>query len=88
MASAEHKNSFNQRLANFLLTYKCMPHAMTGEAPYQFFMGRKIRTRLNLLRPSCEERVQSKQAQQKFGHDKHAHPRELENSQNVMAWNF
>ena len=35
-----------------------------------------------------EERVQSKQAQQKFGHDKHAHPRELENGQNVMARNF
>ena len=87
-ALAEDKNSFNQTLANFLLTYRCMPHATTGEAPCQLFMGWKIRTRLNLLRPSCEERVQSKQAQQKFGHDKHAHLRELENGQNVMARNF
>ena len=87
-ASAEDKNLFNQRLTNFLLTYRCTPHATTGEAPCQLFMSRKIRTRLNLLRPSCEERVQSKQAQQKCGHDKHAHLRELENGQNVMARNF
>ena len=73
-ASTEDKNSLNQRIANFLLTYRCTPHATMGEAPCQLFMGRKIRTRLNLLRPSCEERVQSKQAQQKFGYDKHAHP--------------
>ena len=32
--------------------------------------------------------MQSKEAQQKFGHDNHAHPRQLENSQNVMARNF
>ena len=87
-ASAEDKNSFNQRLANFLMTYRCTSHATTGEEPCQLFTGRKIRTRLNILRPSCEERVQSKQAQQKCGHDKHAHPRELENGQNVMARNF
>ena len=87
-ASSEDKTSFNQRLTNFLLTYRCTPHATTGEAPCQLFMGRKLRTRLNLMQPSSEERVQAKQAQQKYDHDKHAHPRELEIGQSVMAPNF
>ena len=77
-----------QRLSNFLLTYRCTPHATTGEAPCNLFMGRRLRTRLDLLRPSCEERVQSKQAQQKSDHDKHAHPRQLERGQAVMVRNW
>ena len=85
-ASSEDKNSFNQRLTNFLLTYRSTPHATTGEAPCQLFMGRKLRTRLNLMRPSSEERVQAKQAQQKYDHDKHAHPRELEIGQSVITF--
>ena len=46
-----------------------------------------MRTRLDVLRPSQEEQVQDKQAQQK-DHDRHAHERELEPGQTVMAWNF
>ena len=51
-------------------------------------MGRKIRTRLDLLRPSRDQHVSSKQAQQKADHDKHAHPRAFHIGQNVMARNL
>ena len=40
------------------------------------------------MRPSCEDRVESKQAQQKSDHDRHAHQRELEPGQYVMVRDF
>ena len=87
-AGADNQLPISRTLSNFLLTYRRTPHATTGEAPCQLFMGRRLRTRLDLLRPSSENRVQGKQAQQKKDHDQHARPRELERGQAVMARNF
>ena len=78
----------SQRVSNFLLTYRTTPHATTNETPSQLLMGRKIRTRLDLLRPDGERHVSSKQAQQKADHDKHARSRELHTGQSVMARNL
>ena len=87
-AGAADQQSISHRLSNFLLTYRCTPHATTQEAPCWLFMGRSLRTRLDLLRPSCADRVQSRQSQQKTTHDQHARPRELELGQSVMTRNF
>ena len=78
----------DQRLASFLLTYRTTPHATTGEMPCQLFMGRKLRTRLDLLRPAVDRRVCGKQADQKVGHDRHAKLREVWVGQQVMARNW
>ena len=67
----------SQRLASFLMTYRTTPHATTQESPSEVLMGRKITTRLDLLKPCCYKRVSDKQAQQKADHDKHAHAQEL-----------
>ena len=77
-----------ERLASFLLTYRTTPHATTGEMPCQLFMGRKLRTRLDLLRPAVDRRVCGKQADQKVGHDRHAKLREVWVGQQVMARNW
>ena len=83
-AGAANQQSINHRLSNFLLTYRCTPHATTQEAPCWLFMGGSLRTRLDLLRPSCA----AKQSQQKTTHDRQAHARDLELGQPVMTRNF
>ncbi|XP_048854231.1 uncharacterized protein K02A2.6-like [Brienomyrus brachyistius] len=54
-----------QRLDTFLLTYRNTPHATTKETPAMLFVGRKLRSRLDFLKPSVAGAVhQSQGAQQ------------------------
>ena len=39
-------------LSNFLLIYRSTPHALTGKSPAELMLNRRIRTRLDLLKPS------------------------------------
>ena len=80
--------SLSYRLANFLFTYRSTPHATTQQPPCSLFLGRTIRTRLDLLRPSLQDQVMAKQASQKDKHDQHAHSRSLEAGQPVMVKNM
>ena len=78
----------SHRLAEFLLSYRNTPHATTNQTPSELLMGRKLRTRLDLLRPAIGEGVLRQQAQQKGAHDQHCSNRELHIGQQVMARNF
>lgn len=49
----------------FLFNYRSTPHSTTGVAPAELQLGRKIRTKLDLLMPSVENRVLDKQAKQR-----------------------
>ena len=87
-AGAGSTPDISQRLANFLLTYRATPHATTDAPPCELFLGRRLRTRFDLLRPNRDRRVNNKQAAQKARHDYHAGYRELEVDQKVMARNW
>ena len=78
----------HQQLMSFLLSYRITPHATTNTAPSELFMGRSLRTRLDLLRPNLEESVVRKQAQQKMTHDQHSKFREFQIGQSVLARNY
>ena len=78
----------SHRLANLLLVYRSTPHATTQRPPSSLFLGRTIRTCLDLLRPNLQERVQAKQSLQKDQHDQHARSRSLEAGQPVMVKNL
>jgi len=48
-------------IAKYLLVYRTTPHATTGEAPSVLLMGRRLRTRYDLMVPSVTAHVQRKQ---------------------------
>lgn len=73
------------RLASFLLMYRTTAHGTTDVPPCMLFMGRSLRTRLDILRPDSAAQVLEKQAQQKEQHDAHACERKLGIGQAVMA---
>ncbi|XP_075743965.1 uncharacterized protein LOC142802803 [Rhipicephalus microplus] len=60
--------SASEELADFLLAYRNTPHATTGEAPSTLLLGRRLRTRLDLLRPAVENRVRQRQFDQTRRH--------------------
>ena len=62
--------SLEDRLSIFLFQYRITPHSTTGSTPAQLLMGRQLRSRLDLLRPSLGARVQQQQERQKLHSDK------------------
>ena len=59
-----------ERKARMLFQYRITPHTTTGIAPAELLMRRKLRSRLDMLKPQVEQVVQNKQQQQKLDHDK------------------
>ena len=70
-ASKGSKLSVQQRIVNFLLTYRSIRHPITGRTPASLFLGCKPRTRFTLPRPKVEEKVMDSQAKEKAAHDVH-----------------
>ena len=58
---------------------------MTGKAPCTLFLWHNMCTRLDLMLPSVQERVEVKQADQKSYHDIHSKPRHFHSGQHVMV---
>lgn len=59
------QGSLQQNLNEFLRQYRKAPHATTGQAPSKLFLGRNIRTRLDLVRPEpVQTRITKKQTEE------------------------
>ncbi|XP_065195818.1 uncharacterized protein K02A2.6-like [Sycon ciliatum] len=62
----------------FLISYRNTVHPTTGETPSNLLMGRRLRTRLDLLRPDVRTRVAAQQtAQQKSSPSRKVHTFQL-----------
>ena len=81
------ERNFEHKLSSVLLQFRCTPHATTGVSPAELFMQRKIRTRLDLLRPDMATRVMAKQTLQERNPWKHSF-REFAVGQPVWARNY
>lgn len=67
----------DRRLQNWLLGYRATEHPTTGRSPAQLLLGRELRTRMDLMRPSTRDRVLRAQAGQKQLHDRRARHADL-----------
>ena len=74
------------QLASFLLQYRNTPHSTTGVAPVEAMLGRKMRTRLDLLKPQSAERVLDAQAQLMRNHSQRLV--EYKAGDNVLVRNY
>ena len=82
------QGSLSLKLAQFLMAYRNTPHSTTGLSPAELFLKRPLRTRLDVMRPTVEDRVISKQEEQRKCHDKHARGRNLEEGEAVLVRQF
>ena len=79
---------FDQRLGNFLLSYRTTPHSTTKSTPGELFLKRVVRTRLEIMKPDLRKSVQGRQEQQKLLHDDTAQDRKFQPGHDVMARNY
>ncbi|XP_053619962.1 uncharacterized protein K02A2.6-like [Plodia interpunctella] len=63
-ASAE-KQDIDKALCTFLLHYRNTEHSTTGESPAMLLLGRRLRTKLDALKPNREGKVREAQQRQK-----------------------
>jgi hypothetical protein len=58
-ASKDDVPDLNLRLQRFLFSYRNTPHKSTGRSPAEMFMGRRLRSRLDLLKPDVKANLDS-----------------------------
>lgn len=76
--------SVDLRLSRFLFEYRATPHATTGVSPAELLQGRKLRTILDLVRPSVQSNVDKSQSRQESSFNATSKFRELVPGQ--AAW--
>ena len=57
----ETSGTMSSRLAKLLFSYRITPQTTTGTSPAELLLGRRPRTRLDILKPNTAERVEEKQ---------------------------
>ena len=82
------EGTLKARVNIVLGSYRISPQATTGVSPAELLFGRRIRTRLDLLRPNTASHVESKQAVQKKTHDMHSKLRSFVKGKKVYVRNF
>ena len=80
--------SIQDRLSRFLFQYRTTPHSTTGVPPAELLMGRRLRTRFDLLYPDISRKVESQQFRQKLGHDNSKPLRSFQTGDLVYVENF
>lgn len=81
--------SFRSRLAQILFAYRLTPQTTTGLSPSELLLGRRPRSRLDLLKPHAADRVENRQAtKQVADHNKHSRDRSFKVGDLVFVRNY
>ena len=75
-------------LSKFLFKYRITPHSTTGVPPAELLMGRRLRSKLDLLYPELSDKVEKEQMRQKHSHDSGKPTRTFTIGDHVYAKNF
>ena len=75
-------------LSRFLLAYRSTPQTTTGVTPAELLLNRRLRTRLDLIRPELRHRVETQQGAQKVHHDNTKKERQFAEGDSVLVKNF
>ena len=76
------------KLARVMKAYRVSPQSTTGESPVLLFQKHQIHTRLDLLKPGRNERVEICWQKQKAEHDASARQTTFSQGEVVYAHNF
>ena len=79
--------NMSARNAKVLFTYR-VPHTTTGVSFAKLLLGRRLRTRLDLIRPNTAKRVEERQDAQKAKHDTRAKVRTFKPGDKLYLKNF
>ncbi|KAL5475687.1 hypothetical protein EMCRGX_G006136 [Ephydatia muelleri] len=74
-AARANKTDADLALQRFLISYRNTPQKSTGRAPAEILLGRKLRTKLDLLKPDTARQIDYSLLKQKIYHDKRSKPR-------------
>ena len=80
--------SVSEKLSSFLFAYRNTPHSTTGVSPAELLTGRRLRCRLDLLKPDLQAKVMDKQLKQKVVHDRGVKERDFQAEDEVFVRNF
>ena len=80
--------SLKTRVATVLCSHRISPHVTTGVSPAELPLGKRLRTRLDLLKPNTTSHVEGKQLQQMNTHDSSAKQREFVVGGKVYVHNY
>ena len=83
----DESDSIQTKLSRFLMSYRTTPNTTTGVTPSELFLGRRMKTRLDILRPNLLTKVTGKQTKQKMYHDIHSSVRQFTVGQKVLVEN-
>lgn len=82
-----HHGSVLESVNRFLLKYRSTPQTTTGLTPAELLLGRKIKTRLDLVHDKVHKSVEKQIEKQKMSHDKHSQFRDFAIEDNVFVEN-
>ena len=82
------EGTISDKISRFLFSYRNIPHSTTGTSPAELMFGRRLRSQLDLLKPSTEARVEESQQRQKRGHDQHTRDRYFTEGDTVYVRNY
>jgi hypothetical protein len=69
--------SVKDTVSKYLLQQHITPHTTTGQTPVELLMHRRLRSRLDVLKPDLGATVRKKQRAQKVTHDSKAKYRDF-----------
>ena len=83
-----NRGSVETRVSRFLARYRITPQTSTGVSLAELLLGRKPRSRLDLVYPEIGRKVRQSQASQKLAHDLHCKERTVREGEALYASNF